>query len=363
MVAAGMDTLRLGALAVCGLWFAATGLARAECVAAPQLGLYQTPPAPIAAQATPNQTNASQANNTADSAVGDTSRDRLGRVVAPVNINNQGPFRFIVDTGANRSVVSRDLADRLGLVPDGAGEVHSVHGVTIAPLVPVQLLQYRNLSLESAPMPILESDVLAGEQGLLGVDGMAGRRLKIDFEHRCIEIIPSRAAPRLAGWEVIRGDLRFGSLIVIRGSINGLHVNLLLDTGSDTSLANEALRDALNARVLRDRARLDFAVAFNSDRPVVLENAIALPSIGLGGGVLEVRDVTAYIGNFHIFQLWNLIDEPALLLGMDVLSQTRGVAIDYQRHTVAFRIRGAPNTGSHLEDARSSFLSSVGVRN
>ncbi|MBI3438117.1 MAG: aspartyl protease family protein [Proteobacteria bacterium] len=352
-----MNTLFLGALAVWGLWAATAEPARADCVAAPQLGLYQAPPAPNPAQVTASQGGAS------DSAAGDASRDRLGRVVAPVNINNQGPFRFIVDTGANRSVVSRDLAGHLGLVPSGSGEVHSVHGVTTAPLVPVQLLQYRNLSLESAPMPILESAVLAGEQGLLGVDGMAGRRLKMDFEHRCIEIIPSRGAPRLAGWEVIRGDLRFGSLMVIRGSINGLHVNLLLDTGSDTSLANEALRDALNARVRRNRARMDFAVAFNSGQPVVLENAIALPSIGLGGGVLEVRDVTAYIGNFHIFHLWNLIDEPALLLGMDVLSQTRGVAIDYQRHTVAFRIRGAPGAGSHLDDARSTFMSSVGVRN
>ena len=53
-----------------------------------------------------------------------------------------------------------------------------------------------------------------------------------------------------------------------------------------------------------------------------------------GGGLLEVHDVTAYVGDFHIFQLWHLLDQPALLLGMDVLSQTRGVAIDYERHTV-----------------------------
>jgi len=354
MVAVGMDTLRLGALAVCGLWLAATGLARAECVAAPQLGLYQTPPTP-----NPGQLSAAQSNAIGQSAVGDALNDRLGRVVAPVSINNQGPFRFIVDTGANRSVVSRDLATRLGLVADGSGEVHSVHGVTVAPLVPVQSLQYRNLSLESAPMPILESAVLAGEQGLLGVDGMAGRRLKMDFEHRCIEIIPSRGAPRLAGWEVIRGDLRFGSLMVIRGSIHGLRVNLMLDTGSDTSLANEALRTALNARVRRDRARLDFAVAFNSGQPVVLENAIALPSLSIGGSALEVRDVTAYVGNFHIFQLWDLIDEPALLLGMDVLSQTRGVAIDYERRTVAIRTRDGPATGTRLEDVRRQFSNAV----
>src|SRR5262249_10784997 len=158
------------------------------------------------------------------------------------------------------------------------------------PLVPVHSLQYRNLSLEAAPMPILESAVLAGEQGLLGVDGMAGPRPKMDFGHRCIEIIPSRGAPRPARWEAIRGDLRFNSLLVIRGSINGLRVNLMLDTGSDTSLANEALRNALNARVRRDHARVDFAVGFNDNTPVILENAIALPSISIGGGTLEIRD-------------------------------------------------------------------------
>src|SRR5678815_1729892 len=132
MLPDGMDMLRLGALAASGFWLAATGLARGDCIAAPQLGLYQTPPA--VAQAQPGQ---APAENAFDSAAGATGEDRLGRVVAPVSINNQGPFRFIVDTGANRSVVSRDLADRLGLVPEGSGEVHSVHGVSIAPLVPV----------------------------------------------------------------------------------------------------------------------------------------------------------------------------------------------------------------------------------
>jgi predicted aspartyl protease len=144
-------------------------------------------------------------------------------------------------------------------------------------------------------------------------------------------------------------------LLVIRGSINGLRVNLMLDTGSDTSLANEALRDALNARVRRDRARLDFAVAMNQNTPVVLDNAIELPSLRVGSGALEVRDVLAYVGNFHIFQLWNLIQEPSLLLGMDVLSQTRGIAIDYERRTVAIHTRDPPPVGTRLEDFQRNF--------
>ena len=38
-----------------------------------------------------------------------TTRDHIGRVVVPVRINGQGPFRFIVDTGASHSTVSPAL--------------------------------------------------------------------------------------------------------------------------------------------------------------------------------------------------------------------------------------------------------------
>ena len=71
------------------------------------------------------------------SATGATSRDGSGRAVALIHINGQGPFRFIIDTGANRSVVSEALATRLGLAHAGVGLVHSVDGAEPARLVNV----------------------------------------------------------------------------------------------------------------------------------------------------------------------------------------------------------------------------------
>src|SRR5262249_19642673 len=44
-----------------------------------------------------------------------TRLDRIGRIVAPVMLNGRGPFRFVVDTGANRSVITTQLAAALGL--------------------------------------------------------------------------------------------------------------------------------------------------------------------------------------------------------------------------------------------------------
>jgi hypothetical protein len=175
----------------------------------------------------------------------------------------------------------------------------------------------------------------------LGVDGMRGRRLRLDFERNCIEISPSEGARRLRGWTEIRGELRFGHLVVVRGVTNGLRVNLLLDTGSDSSLANLALRDALNARIRRNRS--DEIVAHTVGRTIVLNDAIYLPRLRVGD--LEMRHIIAYVGDFHIFDLWEMRDEPTLLVGMDVLSQARGLAIDYPRATVYLRLRPPTDFG------------------
>lgn len=320
-----MDSFgRFLAAFVCAVSIA--GAARAECVDAPDLAAYR--------DYTP-----------AEFMVGPTRSDSIGRVVAPVSVNGEGPYRFIVDTGANRSVLSRELAERLGLAPEGIGMVHSVHGVSPAPLVSVDRLSYGELSLGGAQLPILQGAVLAGEHGLLGVDGMQGRRLRMDFERNCIEIIPSRDARRLRGWATIRGELRFGHLVVVRGSINGVRVNLLVDTGSDMSLANNALRDALNARV-RDHETLDYTIAYTAGEHVRLERAIFLQRMMMGE--LEVRNITAFVGDFHIFSLWGMLEEPTLLVGMDVLSQARGLAIDYERATVHLHIDDALHFGTRV---------------
>lgn len=289
----------------------------------------------------------------ADSAVGATREDRSGRMVAPVRINGQGPFRFIVDTGANRSVVSHAVAERLALPTVGEGEVHTVQGVTSASLVAVDSLTYLDLALPSAPLPVMSGLVLAGEQGLLGVDGMLGRRLLLDFEARCIEIVGARNASRLRGqWTQMRGELRFGHLVVVRARINGVRVNVIIDTGSSTSLANYALYSALAFRARRTLSRANTVQMYNAGAPVLLDRAIMVPSMEMNQ--LEIADMLLYVGDFHVFGLWEMESEPTVLLGMDVLSHARAIAIDYERATVQFRMPVAtsnPRQRRALEEA------------
>ena len=267
-------------------------------------------------------------------AAGPTETDRTGRVVAPIRVNGAGPYRFIIDTGANRSALSSRLAQRLGLTAGATGQVHSVYGASQAPMVDVRTVHYGEVALPSGRLPILSAPVLAGEHGLLGVDGMAGRRLTLDFQRRCIEIEPSRGAGRLRGWAELHGELRFGHLIVVPGRVNGVRVNVLIDTGSDTSLANTALYRALDARLRRDLGRRSRMATANET--ILLEDAIFIRELSLGQ--LQANNLPVYVGDFHVFALWEMIDRPTLLLGMDVISKAHAMAVDYGRATVHFRL-------------------------
>jgi hypothetical protein len=270
------------------------------------------------------------------SAKGAISNDSAGRAVALVNINGQGPFRFIIDTGANRSVISEALATRLGLEHAGEGVVHSVDGAEPATLVNVESLSFGALHLSGGGTPMLDSPMLDGEHGLLGVDGMAGRLLHVDFAKRCVEIYERGSRLPMQGWLSVPARMRFGTMLMVQGDIMGVRVNVLLDTGSDISLANEKFRDALRDVAARSiEYHNDHAFTFG--RPIVLTERVWTPRLRLGSTIVD--SVNAYIGDFHIFDLWGLQHEPTLLIGMDVLARSREMAIDFEQGVVHFRKR------------------------
>jgi len=272
----------------------------------------------------------------AASVAGATTKDDAGRAVALISVNGQGPFRFILDTGANRSVLSRALATRLGLAPSGEGVVHSIDGAQPAMLVNVESISFGALHLSRGDTPVLDGPMLSGENGLLGVDGMAGRLLHIDFARHCVEIYENAAQLPMQGWQSVSARVQFGSLLMVPGEIMGVHVNVLIDTGAEISLANQHFRDALHGIAARS-VQYHNGRAFTFGRPIVLAETVWTPRLRLGHTAVE--NVTAYIGDFHIFEHWGLQDEPTLLIGMDVLARSSEMAIDYEHGVVYFRKR------------------------
>ena len=140
----------------------------------------------------------------------------------------------------------------------------------------------------------------------------------------------------MQGWQSAPARMRFGSLLMVPGEIMGVHVNVLIDTGSDISLANQKFRDALR-EVAAGTIEYHNGRAFTFGRPIVLEGSVWAPTLRLGRTVVD--GVRAYIGDFHVFDFWGLQDEPTVLIGMDVLARSREMAIDYEQGVVYFRKR------------------------
>lgn len=333
--------MRAWAIATGFLALAVSPLAHAECRGSPLTFIADEP------QAAVDGASPVAARVPSEDARGDARSDRSGRLVAPVLVNGQGPYNFIIDTGANRSAISTALGASLGLTSNASGPVHTVDEVAIAPMVDVRSIEYAGVSFGATQAPMIGGPVLAGQDGLLGVDGMRGRRLVLDFQHRCFEISDSSRRSRpLAGWTRIRGQLRFGHLVLIPGEVRGHRINVLIDTGAGSSLANTALQRELGPDAISESAGADLMRAFTAGNPIILNSQLLMPSLRLGE--ISADNVTAYIGDFHIFDLWGLRDQPTLLVGMDVLSKARAIAIDYATGTVYLRIEQDLRTGSMI---------------
>jgi predicted aspartyl protease len=259
-----------------------------------------------------------------------TRLDKVGRVVAPVLINGRGPFRFVLDTGANRSVISATTAAALGLVPhpDAQASVHGITGSATLPLVDVASLAVGDLLFENQRMPVLSSPVFAGVDGILGIDCLQEARIEIDFERDRVTIRRSGGRRAPDGYLVVPATLRHGGLLLVEGRVGGVPVKAILDTGAERSIGNEALRSALVLTARRPSETVSSTV-IGATPQVAQGVSFETPDVEIGGARLMNLVVT--FGDLHVFGVWSLLEEPALLIGMDLLGTVPRFVVDYPR--------------------------------
>jgi predicted aspartyl protease len=261
--------------------------------------------------------------------------DKYTRMVAPVTLNGMGPFNFMVDTGANRSCISKAVADTLNLPEGPMISLHTVVATKLRASVKVDRLQVglrsqRNVNIPVVPISKNEAD------GVLGVDWLKGRRLVLDFKGKGLEIIAPKTELSTASRVVVPAQRRSGQLTMIDADMNGRPISAMIDSGSEISIGNAALRNLLPPPSASDRSLM---------REVHLSTLVGerftgqmgyLPFMRLGG--LNLGNVPVVFAESHVFSLWGLKTKPAIILGMDLLTQFNAVALDFGRSTVRFDI-------------------------
>ncbi|MFI2430717.1 aspartyl protease family protein [Streptomyces sp. NPDC018693] len=119
--------------------------------------------------------------------------ERAGQtiVLVPVTIEGEGPFTFLLDTGASSSAVDDDVARDLDL--PGTGERRPISGVVGTDRVPV--VEMRDWAAGEVPLDDVEASVVdlpegrgvQRVQGLLGSDALSGLgRITIDYDNEVL---------------------------------------------------------------------------------------------------------------------------------------------------------------------------------
>jgi predicted aspartyl protease len=283
--------------------------------------------APVTAQATVAESDAVQDEPVY---VAPTLPDRIGRVMVPVHVNGQGPYAFVIDTGATRSAIAPHVVAELGLVPDPENQlaVRGVTGAANVASVAIERLEVGEIVLKHQLLPVIQPSVFADADGILGIEGLERACLHVNFVKQSVTITRNGCPRFRTSWARVPATLRFGRLIVVKGRFKGTAVRAIIDTGAARSLGNNALLRALQLEWEAEQP-LNATVVLGATEQRIPGSLVVAPPLYLGE--VKAADIQVTFGDFEVFRLWNLDDKPAILVGMDVLGLADALMIDYRR--------------------------------
>jgi predicted aspartyl protease len=257
--------------------------------------------------------------------------DEAQRMTVPVSIGGKGPYRFIIDTGAERTVIARELAQDLKLGASGEARVHSMTEVSDIATVLIPTLQVGQRQVQTIRAPALLRQNL-GAEGMLGVDSLQKQRVSFDFARHAMTVV--NAGTREEQWAsdaiVVTGKSRFGHLVLVDASLDGEKVWVIVDTGAQVTVGNRVLRSRLERRHRLGPVHQIEMLSVTGGRLVADETFARVFHLGNA----EIHDLPIAFADAHPFKKLGLLDRPAILLGMDALKLFERVSVDFGNRRV-----------------------------
>ena len=258
--------------------------------------------------------------------------DIYKRMTGPVRVGGAGPYPFVVDTGANQSVVSAEVAAKLGLKAGDPQPLNGVAGVQMTPTVTASL-QFGGKLAHDATLSVLPEAAIGGP-GMLGLDQLDGARLTLDFAREQVTIDEGPELPGGGNAFRMHAKRRDGQLTLVDANLAGIPVTAFLDSGAQDTIGNMALRELAITRYPLTPIQ-QVPIISVTGQTIAAEFA-DLPSLRIGGVTLPNWPVA--FADLHIFRMWDLTRAPAILIGIDVLSRFETVCLDFRHDEVGFRL-------------------------
>jgi hypothetical protein len=257
--------------------------------------------------------------------------DIYKRMTTAVKVAGAGPYQFVADTGANQSVISIEVATKLGLLMGPALPLNGVAGVQLTPTT--------EASVEIGPRPKRQATLSVlpqaaiGAPGMLGLDLLDGAQLTLDFSRQTLTIDNDGRAGM--GDEIrLKAHRRDGQLTLVDADLAGIRVTAFLDSGAQDTIGNMALRDLAVTRYPLTPFR---PIPIVSVTGQTIDAQFAdLPGLRIGG--LSMPSWPVAFADLHTFRMWDLVSRPAVLIGVDILSRFETVCLDFRRDEVRLRL-------------------------
>jgi predicted aspartyl protease len=264
-----------------------------------------------------------------------TRLDRIGRVMTNVMVNGKGPFRFVIDTGASRSTLAPHLARSLGL-KHSVGRNVMLNGVTGAaevPTVAVDSIAIGDLKFENQDLPVIFTSIMGNADGILGVAGFHDQRIDVDFKRDRVSVLTSTGRRPHYSMVTARAHRNDNGLMIVDVRVGRrIKAKAVIDTGAERTLGNLALQNAINKN--RRRKREIVAAVVHGATPDIADGDVQQIKEATIGD-MTLTNLEVIFADFHVFKLWGLDQQPALLVGMDKLGVLERLVIDYRRNEVS----------------------------
>lgn len=261
-----------------------------------------------------------------------TGTDRHDRMTVPVRVDDQGPFDFLIDTGARNTVISRSLAARLSLVSRRQAKLVGMAGSQMVDTVDIGQIDLGPRSFFGLVAPLLDARDI-GADGILGTDSLQGQRVVLDFIRNTIAIGDGSSSSNASGYEiVVRARKRSGQLVMTNAEIDGIRVDVVIDTGASSTVGNFALQRALRNRP-GERTTLTGVTGHTLATEISLARVLRINE-------LQATNVMIAFADSPAFGELGLRKRPAIFLGMRELRAFNRVAIDFTGRRILFDIEG-----------------------
>jgi predicted aspartyl protease len=275
----------------------------------------------------------------------DTETDATKRLSVAVRIDGNGPYRFVVDTGADRTVLATDVAVDLGLLHGERVMMEGVIRAVATDTVTLRELSFGSVSCKRLVVPVLPRSMLEAD-GYLGLDTLDRHRVTLDFKNHTLQVTEPRSKFS-ALWirqneSRVRASGTGGHLRAVDCTVDGVAATAFIDTGAEVSAGNAALLAALRRREPA-RYAIDSVPLTDVTGGEIVGNVTTVSKIRLMD--LEFTDCPLVIADFKIFDVWGLRQNPALLIGMNFLRQFSKISIDYGLKELRFDLTQGSGAG------------------